>query len=193
MNLLTCFVQTSRRDELIKILRQFCGTDTVTTDAPVPTPMTEILADPNQLPTVYVLNNFEQWLVVEVNSVKKLHELGRMISQAMQTYFIQIIYCALVEYAYFLMYHEGKAIREIEGMGEQAKPACDKGDQLSFEEEPIRYFDLDIIAHYCQQLGLDLSNLYENESCTILTNSTSFPTIRLDHQAGLLHLLYPVR
>lgn len=193
MNLLTCFVRTSRQEELNKILQQFCGIDSVISNAPVPAPTMEILADPDTLPTLFIENRHDQWLVIEVNSVKKLHELGRMISLILQTHFIQIIYCALVEYAYFLMYDEGQAIREIEGNGSQEDPVCDKGDKLPFEEEQVRYFDLDMLAYYCQQLGLDLSNMVEETVCTILTTSADHPTIRLDHPTSLRHLLYPVR
>ncbi len=194
MNLLTCFVKTTKQDELVAILLQYSGIQRLIRDAPVPGPACEVLADVEQPPSVYIINSCTDWVVMEVNSLLKLHELGRQLSANLQTVFIQIIYCALVEYAYMLVCDNGRIIRELESKGSKEIPDCSKGKQLSFEPcDDISYFDLDTIADYCQQFGIDISNCFEQPTCIVLQGAGCPAMIRLDQDEEITRALYPLR
>ncbi len=194
MNLLTCFVRTTKQDELVAILLKYSGIQRLIRDAPVPGPACQVLADVEQPPSVYVINSCTDWVVMEVNSLLKLHELGRQLSANLQTTFIQIIYCAVVEYAYMLVCENGSIIREIESKGGKEIPDCNIGEQLSFELcDGITYFDLDTIADYCQQFGIDISNMFEQPTCTVLQGAGCPAMFRLDQDAEMTSLLYPLR
>ncbi|MDF2188690.1 hypothetical protein [Paraflavitalea sp. CAU 1676] len=194
MNLLSCYVKSTRQERLIELLASYCGFCTVTRDAPVPVPPTDVLADPQQPPSMYTVNGCGDWVIIEVNSILKLHELGSILSSQLNTYFLQTIYCAVIEYAYLLLYHNGILIREIESKGYKTDPDINYGEPLLFEDQPAgQYFDLDTIADYCQHWGIDINNLFEQDTCVVLQDSRSQPVIRLDQEQEVFNLFYPLR
>ncbi|TXJ24921.1 MAG: hypothetical protein E6Q24_15350 [Chitinophagaceae bacterium] len=174
--LLHFHVHSNQRDLLIELLQSYSGLQPVQTKERTDDLLDNILADTNADPDYYVVNqSSSHWQSVECNSFKRLHDLGRLLSEKMRTLFIQTLYCSAGEYAYFLVYDQGKMTREIEGTGKPV-PRINRGDVFPFETKEadgertnkIRQFDLDIIAHYCLNMGIDISNLTNEEYSVVL-------------------------
>lgn len=174
--LLHFHVHSNQRDLLLELLQSYSGLQPVLTKERTDDLLDNILADTNADPDYYVVNqSSSDWQSVECNSFKRLHQLGSLLSEKMRTLFIQTLYCSAGEYAYFLVYDQGKMIREIEGTGLPV-PRINRGNVLPFETREtdgertnkIRQFDLDIIADYCLKMGIDISNLTNEEYSVVL-------------------------
>lgn len=193
MNLLSCYVHSQQRDRLVDLLKDYSGFSELIQNAPVPGPPTEVVAAPGVSPSIYIVNRSANWIVIEVNSVLPLYELGRILSAELNTVFLQTTYCASIDFAYLLLYDKGKRLREIEARGSKEVPDRNIGALLSFEqEEELHYFDLDMIANHCQHFGIDISNLFEDQTCTVLQDANNVPMVRLDHEKDMQRLLYPL-
>lgn len=175
--LLHFHVNSDQKDLLVALLQSYSGIPAVRTNERTDDLLDNILADTNADPDYYVVNQSSlHWQSVECNSFKKLYDLGSMISEKMQTLFIQTLYCSACRYAYFLVYDRGNLIREIEGTESGPEPRINRGMMLPFETneandpraDMIREFDLDIIADYCLQIGVDISNLCNEEYSVVL-------------------------
>ncbi|WP_276481010.1 hypothetical protein [Paraflavitalea pollutisoli] len=193
MNLIACFVISTQQEQLLDILQQYSGFETIVNDAPIQAAVCEVLADIDADPTLYVVNGGKDRILIEVNSYKKLHDLARQVSSDLQTVFFQVCYNDLVGYAYFLLYDQGELVREIESRGSKKDPDVNYGFPLTFEEDgEVTFFDLDMIAEFCEHLGVDVGNLYEDPTCTVLQGATSRPMVRLDQDKQLSLLFYPL-
>jgi|GEM_PF-1299209 len=192
MNLLTCFVRTTQRDLIINILSEYSGIQTVIKDAPVTGPIREVLIDVLRPPSLYIVNGNSEWIVIEVNSLMKLYELGSIISRRLDTVFLQTIYCQAIGYACFILYEKGGLMREVESVGCKEIPDVNRGRLLEFEYEgDVSYFDLDMIVSYCQDLGIDVGNIYDQQSCTVLQQAGVLPMVNLDQEQELCRLFFP--
>lgn len=163
------FVNTWDSKVVETIIQQYAGTAPAYEVNETDDLSEQILAEREAIPNYYVLNCCqENWLSVEVNSFKRLYELAELISGELKTVFIQTLYCTFGDYAYFLMYKDGKLVRELERWGEERELKVDKGDTFSFETGETEMFDLDIIAHYCLHFKIDISNPFSAKSCRVL-------------------------
>ncbi|WP_276484760.1 hypothetical protein [Paraflavitalea pollutisoli] len=194
MNLLSCYVKSQQREHLVDLVQRYSGCGSVIHNAAVPAAPETVLAAVNSPPSSYTINRYAEWTVIEVNSFMHLHDLGKLLSKQLQTIFLQAFYCVVVEYAYLLLYENGTLIREIEAKGCKEIPDRNFGQCLPFEQgEGMAFFDLDMIADYCQQLGIDISNQFAERTCTVVQDTLPAATSRLDHEKDMLHLIYPVR
>lgn len=175
--LLHFHVNSNQKSKLVKLLENYSGIRSVVTKRRTDDLLDNILADTNADPDYYVVNQSSRlWQSVECNSFKKLHNLGSLISKKLETIFIQTLYCSEGKYAYFLVYDRGSMTREIEGTGITPMPRINQGRVLPFETREresgrankIRLFDLDSIADYCLQMGIDISNLHNEYYSVVL-------------------------
>ncbi|HUN01244.1 MAG TPA: hypothetical protein PLS00_00200 [Niabella sp.] len=175
--LLHFHVKSNQRDKLVRLLESYSGITSIITSRRTDDLLDNILSDTDADPNYYVINrSSSSWQSVECNSFKKHHCLGRMISEDMGAVFVQTLYCSLGEYTYFLVYDKGKMIREIESTNESMIPRINQGIALPFESKRkggkrinnIRMFDLDSIADYCLQMGIDISNLWNEHRSIVL-------------------------
>lgn len=167
--LLHFHVNSDKKDKLVTLLERYSDLSSVVTKRRTDDLLDNILSDTDADPDYYVINSSSpSWQSVECNSFKKHYRLGSMISEELKTVFIQTLYASLGQYAYFLVYDRGRMIREIESTGKSAIPQVNRGTVLPFESRQkdgsrinkIRMFDLDSIADYCLQMGVDISNLW---------------------------------
>ena len=177
--LLHFHIKSNQKDELIRLLENYSGISSIVTSERTDDLLDNILSDTDADPDYYVINcSSPSWYSVECNSFKKHHELGRLISEKLATLFVQTLYCSLGKYAYFLVYDKGSMIREIESTDESSIPRINRGIVLFFESKEtdgerindIRMFDLDSIADYCLQIGIDISNLWCEHNSVVLRN-----------------------
>jgi hypothetical protein len=121
-------VKTDQQDKLVKLLHEYSGFTPVSTKRITDDLHDKILANPEADPTYYVLNQgCADWLNVEYNSFKRLYHLGELISQKLDTIFLQTVYSSVNNYSYFLVYEKGKKLREIEGTGGTPVPSINWG------------------------------------------------------------------
>lgn len=168
-------VKTDQQDKLVQLLYEYSGITPMSVIEATDDLLDMILADPEKDPTYYVINKgSEGWLNVEYNSFKRLHHLGKWLSEELNTIFLQTVYSSVNEYSYFLYYEVGEKKREIEGTGERPIPSINWGEPLEFEnkENDLLMFDLDGIADYCRCLGIDISCL-QNEEYSIVLKAES--------------------
>ncbi len=178
MELLLHFhVNTPDRDGLADLLQQYSGITPVKTRRFIDDVAECLLSEIEAEPDYYVINQSDpQWQSVEFNSLIKLHRLGEVVSKELQTLFIQTSYLAIKEYTYFLAYENGQMVREIESTHDSLLPIVNRGNLFEFErkendsitDDELQMFDLDSLADYSQQLGIDLSNLFCDSTSTIL-------------------------
>lgn len=178
MELLLHFhVNTPHRDKLADLLQRYSGIPPVRTRRFIADVAECLLAEIEAEPDYYVINQSDpQWQSVEFNSLIKLHRLGAIVSKELQPLFVQTSYLAIKEYTYFLAYENGQMLREIESTHDSLIPVINRGNLFEFErrqndgkaDDELQMFDLDSLADYSQQLGIDLSNLFCDSSSTIL-------------------------
>lgn len=175
--LLHFHVNSNQKDKLVTLLESYSGIPSVVTKRRTDDLLDNILSDTDADPDYYVVNcSSPSWQSVECNSFKKHHYLGNMVSKKLKTVFIQTLYASLGQYAYFLVYDRGRMIREIESTGASMVPRINRGTILPFESRQkdgkrinkIRMFDLDSIADYCLQMGIDISNLWSEPYNVVL-------------------------
>lgn len=189
MNLITLFILSVQREQLLQLLQEYAGILTPQLQVLNVEELPEVLTDPQQPPTWYRVFQNGSWLVVEVNSVMKLHSLAAKLSSALSTNFLQIIHCEPVEYSYLLYYNKGNLIREIEAKGHKPAPDVNIGQPFTFEETPLQYFDLDWLAYYCREWDIDLSNLYGTATCTVLEKKSNLPAACMEDVPAMTTLL----
>jgi hypothetical protein len=166
-----------KKDLLIENLRQCSGMAHVQRKRRPEDVQDKILADINAEPDYLVINqSAPEWHSIECNSFKKLHEWARHLSKALDTMFVQTLYCSIEEYAYLLVYERGIKRREIEGTGASPVPLVNEGSLLPFEKpgkdedraNGLRMFDLDTLADYCHHLGIDMTCLQAKPESLVL-------------------------
>ncbi|MGN6417828.1 MAG: hypothetical protein ACTHMC_10070 [Pseudobacter sp.] len=190
MDLLTCLVQTTRQQDLIRILRGYSGISVPLKELDLPCQADEVINHFHVPPSSYLINSNGAWQVIEVNSLCHLHELAERTSASLACDFLQLIYVSSVGYAYFLLYRNGAMLREIEGRGDQELPLKDFGQWMPATwKEPVHYFDLDVIRELAAGLGVDVSNLFAASPCLLLESGTLPVVISLHDKEAVERLL----
>lgn len=168
-------IKTNQQDNLVQLLYDYSGITPMSVTEPTDDVLDMILADPEADPSYYIINKgCEGWLNVEYNSFKRLHHLGKRISEELNTVFLQTVYSSVNEYSYFLYYEKGEKKREIESAGTSKLVSINEGEPLAFESlgNDLSMFDLDSIADYCKSMGIDLSCLQNEEYSIVLKAET---------------------
>lgn len=164
------YVKSRKREELLNILKRFSSYK-IATQSEFPTEIQDILSSEESHATCLVIvESGSEWTTVYSNSFKRLRNWGEIISQELDTTFIQTMGQTTSDVYYFLMYEKGKLIREIEVFSGEGEVQIDKGEKFSFEKAPLlsddsddsdNFFDMDTLQHYCSQFGLDISKMFE--------------------------------
>ena len=184
--LLHFHVHSEKKEALVSMLREYSGLEPVH-HKELPNDIQDvILCDLNADPDYFIINSSGTgWIGVEFNSFKKLRELGSLISAKLQTRFVQTLYCKEGKYTYFLLYDRGAAIREIESDENYPMPRLNGGALLDFEKNDLGWqeakqvedFDLDMLVYYCQEIGIDLSNLWSDSGNIVFDKKGKRETI----------------
>lgn len=166
-------VKTNEDDLFLEMLQQYAGIQSASRVKYTDDLQDNLLADQEAYPDYLAIGrNSAEWVTVQYNSFKKLHDWGANLSQALSTLFLQTVYSPVNEYAYLLAYERGGLIREIEADKHSSTPVINAGRPFDFEKEQVLLFDLDALMDYCTYLGIDTINEQKGAYCTVLKSTT---------------------
>lgn len=124
------------------------------------------MLDENANPNFIAISDVQNdWISVQLNSFKKLHDWAKKISKELNTIVVQVVGQTASDAYYFLMYDKGNLRREIEIYYGELDNIIDKGEKFPFEKSSLvplndddyeNLFDRDTLEQYCKELGFDL-------------------------------------
>ncbi|GGH70203.1 hypothetical protein HNQ91_002963 [Filimonas zeae] len=162
-------VKTIQGDKLLLLLQELTGIKESTLIKSAAIEKEDLLAGTDSEPDYLVVSqSAEDWYCIQHNSFKKLYSWGRVLSQELDTLFIQVAHRLDDGFCYFLAYERGQRLREIEATGLSEIPVLNGGTLFPFENPhadgisgyDIRMFDRDFMVDYCIECGVDLHNLH---------------------------------
>lgn len=166
-------LKTQKDDLLLALVQQCSGIRTARRVKYADDLQDNILVDRQAYPDYLSIGrNSAEWLTVECNSFKKLHDWGALLSKELETLFLQTVYSSVNEYSYLLAYEHGLLVREIEATNSSETPLINEGKPFGFEKESVRMFDLDSLMDFCTYLGIDTINGQSATYFTVLKDTS---------------------